>query len=101
MNLLNLADIIIKDTSSSRACAVAAAWRILNEYQEDFKAAALELAQGEPPAIQVSGMGLKDVEKLSGTRSFEALELLRIMSLDPAAGMELVFRLGRSDRILR
>lgn len=101
MDLLNLADIIIKKTGIGRAGAVASAWRILNEYQEDFRTAAFDLAQGKEPTVRVRGMTLKDVEKISGARSFEALELLRIISMDGDSGMELVFRLGRSDRILR
>lgn len=101
MTLLNLTDIIMKNGGGSRAGAAALAWRILNEYRDDFRAAALELAQGGLPGIQVNGLGLQDVEKISGIKAFEALELLRIISQDSAAGMELLFRLGRSDRVVR
>lgn len=101
MDVLTLTGIILKE-GGDRYKAAALAWRILNEYPEDFRAAALQLAKGEMPEICVEQrITVPAVMEISGAGKFDALELLRIISVDSKAGRDLLFRLGAHDRVMR
>lgn len=94
MRIIQLANIIIDRCGALREEAFCLAWRILNEYPDDFRTAAIDLAEGHVPTINVDGTDLEAVKKASGTSDFYALELLRIISCNAEAGKNLVFTLG-------
>lgn len=97
MRTIELANAILRQGGYTRAAAVSLAWRILNRYPERLREAAIDLARGGAPALQVNELSLEDVRDMAQVGSFEALELLEIMEEDPAAGDQLLMRLARHD----
>lgn len=94
MNTLKLANEIIKQNRVSKGIAISWAWRINNEYPDDFKKAAADILEGKNYDFSAGGTTLKEVMRISKTPALEALELLRIFCLDPASGGDIIFSMS-------
>ena len=76
------------------------AWRIQNEYPEDLRLAAEAWAENRAlPEIDVTGISLQQVLLQTGDSVPNALELLYIVSKDPAEGRTLLARCTKRDSL--
>lgn len=82
------------DTASS-GMLYAWAWRILNEYPENLRAAVLKWAEGEPvPELEVNGMTLERALKISKASVPCAIEMLYVAGKDEREGLEMIHLTG-------
>ena len=95
--MLELANAILRRGGYSRAAALSLAWRITNRYPAALREAAVCLAGGGMPALEIAGYSLEEVQKTAMVGAFEALELMEILDQDTAAGDQLLVRLSRHD----
>ena len=101
MHILALSLQLRKEERVSPLAAHSWAWRIQNEYPEALRLAAEAWAQGEQiPAVEITGITLEQVLRQTGDRVPGALELLYVMSRDPAKGRDLLARSTRRDGLV-
>lgn len=100
MHILALSLVLCQKEGISPLVAHSWAWRIQNEYPESLRQAAEAWAMGEeiPPA-EVVGETLDQVIRQTGANVPEALELMYVMSRDPAEGLDLLARSTRRDNL--
>lgn len=97
MRTIELANLLTRRFRLSRAAGCTTAWRILNEYPEELREAAVQLAKGETPTVTVRDLTVEEIAAMTGAGPLEALELMYVLTADKSAGETLLLRLSRHD----
>ena len=76
------------------------AWRIQNDYPPELRAAAEAWAQEEAvPSMEVTGITLEQVRRMTGEDVPHALEFLYVISRDPVEGRDVLARSTLRDSL--